>query len=374
MTTVLVTGAAGFIGRNLVQALGRRQGIKVYTYDLGNTAAELGHALAEADVVYHLAGVNRPPAPEEYEASNAGLTREICARLERLGRAPTVVLSSSIQAELDNPYGVSKRHAEEEVARFAGEGGGRGIIFRLKNVFGKWCRPNYNSVVATFCHNIAHRLPIAVAGPARELSLVYIDDVVRAFLAILDEAPRPGACEYREVTPAYQTTVGVLVQTIESFRAMRSTLVLPDFADPFVRSLYATYLSYLPTDAFAYPLDIKVDNRGCLAEFIKSPHAGQIFVSRTGPGSTRGNHYHDTKVEKVLVLEGEAAIRFRHIHSGEVITYRASGTDLKVLDIPPGYTHSIENVGNTELVLLCWAGEIFDPDQADTYYDEVCRG
>lgn len=375
MITVLVTGAVGFIGRNLVQALARRQGIQVYAYGRGNTAAELEQWLAEADVVYHLAGVNRPPTPEEYEAGNTGLTREICVRLERLSRAPVLVLSSSIQAELDNPYGVSKRHAEEEVARFAREGGGRGIIFRLKNVFGKWCRPNYNSVVATFCHNIAHRLPIAISDPARELSLVYIDDVVRAFVAVLDEASRPGgACEYREVTPAYQATLGILARTIESFRDMRSTLVLPDFADPFVRSLYATYLSYLPTDAFAYPLHTKVDNRGCLAEFIKSPHAGQMFVSRTKPGITRGNHYHDTKVEKFLVLEGEAAIRFRHIHSGEVITYRASGTDLTVLDIPPGYTHSIENVGNTELVTLFWAGEIFDPDHADTYYDEVCRG
>jgi len=370
MTAVLVTGAAGFIGKNLVATLRRREGIELYALDLGASEAEWDEALARAEVIFHLAGVNRPPAPEQYEAGNAGLTRDLCARLRQLGRAPTFVLSSSVQAELDNPYGRSKRRAEEEVARFAADSGGRAVIFRLKNVFGKWCRPNYNSVVATFCHHIARGLPITISDAARELALIYIDDVVEAFLRILDEPPAPG-CEYREVRPVYSTTLGALAATIEGFRAMRHTLVLPDFSDPFARSLYATYLSYLPEDGFAYPLEVKADARGCLAEFIKSPHAGQVFVSRTRPGITRGNHYHHTKVEKFLVVEGEAAIRFRHILSGQVLTYRVSGTDLKVVDIPPGYTHSIQNVGAGEMVVLFWASEMFDPERPDTVYEEV---
>jgi UDP-2-acetamido-2,6-beta-L-arabino-hexul-4-ose reductase len=373
MTTVLVTGSAGFVGKHLVEGLKRRDGIRLYGFGRQNSEAELDEVLREADVIYHLAGVNRPRTPEEFERGNAGLTRDICARLQRLGRAPTIVLSSSIQAELDNPYGLSKKHAEEEVGRFSAVSGAHAIIYRLKNVFGKWCRPNYNSVVATFCHNTARGLPICISDPDREVSFIYIDDVVQAFIDLLDEPRRPAACEFREIAPSYTMTLGALAETIASFRAMRSTLVLPDLRDRFTHCLYATYLSYLPADGFAHSLEIKADSRGYLAEFIKSRHSGQIFVSRTRSGVTRGNHYHHTKTEKFLVLGGDAIIRFRHILNGDVITYQVSGNDLRVVDIPPGYTHSIENVGPSELIVLFWASEIFDPGRTDTCYDEVLR-
>lgn len=373
-THVLVTGSAGFIGRHLVEALGRHPGVTVHRYDLGSTDQELEAALACADILFHLAGVNRPQDPSEFRAGNVDFTARLCARLVELNRRPWFVLSSSIQAALENPYGVSKREAEETVKRWAADHGGRGIIFRLKNVFGKWCRPNYNSVTATFCHNIARDLPITISDPARELDLVYIDDVVAAFLNVLGAAePRHGAAdagaatEYREVNPSFRVTLGELADRIRSFRQSRQTLVLPDFDDRFNRCLYATYLSYLDGPEFAYPLQQRCDPRGALAEFIKSPHFGQIFVSRTKPGITRGDHYHHTKTEKFLVLEGQAIIRFRPIEGGEVIEHRVDGREFKVLDIPPGYTHSIENVGTGELVTLFWASEVFDPARADTH-------
>ncbi len=382
MTTVLVTGSSGFIGKHLMEALGRKPDVRVFGYDIGNTVEQLSQGLAEADVIYHLAGINRPQNPNEFQSGNAGFTEVLCNTLQALGRKPVIVLSSSIQAALDNPYGISKRNAEEVVQSWAQKTGGRGVIFRLKNVFGKCCKPNYNSVVATFCHNIAHDLPISISDPKKELELVYVDDVIAAFLCVLDVAGSEASksapsltsnlCSYREVPRSFKTTLGDLAEKIRSFRQSRQNLKLPSFADDFTRCLYATYLSYLEAPDFAYNLDIKTDNRGCLAEFMKSEHFGQIFVSRTRPGVTRGNHYHHTKTEKFLVVEGEAIIRFRSIWSRngspgpDVIEHRVSGRDFRVVDIPPGYTHSIENVGNTEMVVLFWASEIFDPQNSDT--------
>lgn len=459
----LITGARGFIGRHLMEALAREPGVEAVGYDLGDTAAVLEQGLASADVIFHLAGINRPPNPEEFKTGNADFTASLCARLTALQRAPLLVLSSSIQATLDNPYGVSKRQAEEAVAEWVrgGEGqrakgeeprakgeaqeakgeGRRAIIFRLKNVFGKWCRPNYNSVTATFCHNIAHDLPITISDPNRELDLVYIDDVIEAFMEVAksraprargqgeraeNEAPSadsegPGDClplalraspvEFREVTPSYRIKLGELAARIRSFRESRKTLLLPDFSDTFNRCLYATYLSYLDGADFAYALEQRTDLRGSLAEFVKSSSGGQIFVSRTKPGVTRGNHYHHTKTEKFLVVEGEAVIRFRPLSGQEpnakgegqsakgeeqtatseapgaspsalsplllaagsspltlgLIEHRVSGKEFKVVDIPPGYTHSIENVGEGELVTLFWASEIFDAARPDTH-------
>jgi len=497
---VLVTGSLGFIGKHLMEALGRRPGVTAIGYDLGTPPEVLEQALREADVIYHLAGVNRPQNTEEFQTGNAGFTEALCSKLLTLrGLAPftpapssplpaprslpLLVLSSSIQAEVDNPYGQSKRQAEQAVETYAlraaelsspvslsagGEGWGevespapgpapsvlhppssavplplaldggssklgvepspspapRSIIFRLPNVFGKWCRPNYNSVTATFCHNLAHDLPITISDPAKELELVYIDDVITAFLAVLDQhltlpaprSPLPAPCSYLSIPRSFRVTLGDLAARIRSFRDSRNTLVMPSFADDFTRCLYATYLSYLDGPDFAYSLDLKTDNRGCLAEFMKSAAFGQIFVSRTKPGITRGNHYHHTKTEKFLVLEGDALIRFRPILSQEqgvqraepgasstgpapaspsplpstleigssalevrgspaasgsasspLIQHRVSGPDFRVVDIPPGYTHSIENIGTTELVTLFWASEIFDPTHPDTY-------
>lgn len=369
MINVLVTGANGFVGKNLCAHLARNEQVTLFRYDLDNAPQELDRALAVADVVFHLAGINRPPNVEQFQSGNAGFTEEICRKLAALGRKPKIVLTSSIQAELENPYGLSKRGAEEAVRRYCQETGAVGVVHRLKNLFGKWCRPNYNSVTATFCHNVAHDLPIQISDPANVVDLTYIDDVIAAFLREL-EAVDTGVGGYRlaDPLPSRRITLGELAELIRSFRRQRQTLLLPDFVDEFVRALYGTYLSYLDTDAFAYGLDIKSDARGSLAEFIKSPGMGQIFISRTRPGITRGNHYHHTKTEKFMVVQGEAVIRFRRIDDGQVVEYRVGGEEYRVVDIPPGYTHSIENVGSDELVTLFWASEIFDPAIPDTTF------
>lgn len=362
---VLITGARGFMGRNLTAYLHERQGCVVTLFDVDNSAEELRAGLETADVVYHLAGVNRPKTTAEFETGNTGLTREICGILRELGRAPVIVMCSSVQAKFENPYGISKRHAEEVLSEFAAETGAEVRIYRLKNVFGKWCRPNYNSVVATFCHNIANDLPIQISDPSRELELVYVDDVVQTFLA---ELPLyPGSSSHRAI-PYFKLTLGDLAGRIQSFRDMHANLLTPDFAVRFNQQLYATYLSYLPDEARRQQLQIKSDQRGGLAEFIKSKNFGQIFISRTRPGITRGNHYHHTKTEKFFVVEGEGVIRMRHIERSQVVEYRVRGEDFQVIDVPPGYTHSIENVGAGEMITLFWASEIFDPDRPDTYF------
>ena len=362
---VMVTGARGFIGRNLTVRMRAREGCAVTLFDVDNSLDDLRAALAAADIVYHLAGVNRPQITEEFEAGNAGLTREICATLRELGRAPVIVMSSSVQAELENPYGVSKRHAEDALREFAAQSGARVCIYRLKNVFGKWCRPNYNSVVATFCHNIANDLPIQISDPSRELELVYVDDVVETFLA---ELPIDAGSNVRDSIPSFKLTLGDLAGRIQSFHDMRTNLLAPDFAARFNQQIYATYLSYVPDEARRQQLEIKLDHRGGLAEFIKSNNFGQIFISRTRPGITRGNHYHHTKAEKFFVVEGEGVIRMRHIERSEVVEYRVGGKAFLVIDIPPGYTHSIENIGSGDMVTLFWASEIFDADRPDTYF------
>jgi UDP-2-acetamido-2,6-beta-L-arabino-hexul-4-ose reductase len=369
MIDVLVTGARGFVGRNLCAVLRRMETVRLVELDVGHEAEDLENALNQVAVVFHLAGVNRPEKDDEFFTGNTGSTEELCSLLRGLGRHPKIVFSSSIQAELENPYGASKRRAEEVLRRFADETGAECVVYRFKNLFGKWCRPNYNSVTATFCHNIANGLPIRISDPTRELELTYIDDVVEAFLSEL----RPGVPGFRfaEPLPGTMVTLGVLAESIRSCRDVRTSLRLPDFSSAFEHALYATYLSYLDDGDFAYSLEMKSDQRGSLAEFLKSPAMGQIFVSHTRPGVTRGNHYHHTKTEKFLVLQGEALIRFRHIESDQVIEYRVRGDEYRVLDIPPGYTHSLENVGGDELVTLFWASEIFDLERPDTCFAPV---
>jgi len=367
MKTILVTGAQGFIGKNLVVALKRRADVQVIEYDIHSRPEVLDDGLPIADVIYHLAGVNRPERVDDFMEGNFDLTRQICNRLRSIDKKPVFVLSSSTQAALENPYGISKRRAEEVVFDFGRETGASVFVFRLHGVFGKWCRPNYNSVVATFCNNISRDLPIEISDPAREVELVHIDDVVRAFIGIVDGSQPAFEGEYCTAKPTYRISLGALAETISGFRDSRVNLFLPDIGDPFVSALYSTYLSYLPTHSFAYTLTQRADPRGELAEFLKSPRIGQIFVSRTRPGFTRGNHYHDTKVEKFVVMEGDAMIRFRHILEDDVIEYPVSGREFRVVDIPPGYTHSIENIGQNDLVVLFWAFEIFDPDIPDAF-------
>jgi UDP-2-acetamido-2,6-beta-L-arabino-hexul-4-ose reductase len=363
---VLITGANGFIGRNLSSALREKSGIDVLRFGRANSLEDLNRSVAAADCVFHLAGINRPKSPDEFRVGNVGLTEQLCEGILRLKRPVPLLFASSVQAQFDNPYGMSKLEAEEVVKRYSDLSGADVTIVRLQNVFGKWCRPNYNSAVATFCHNTARDLPIEVSDPNRMMDFVYIDDVVGHFLAVLESAGR-GKVHYTAVKPSFKVTLGRLTELIRSFRRMRDTLIIPDLADDFARKLGATYLSYLPTDDFAYPLTQRRDSRGTLAEFVKAPSFGQAFVSRTAPGVTRGDHYHHTKFEKFLVLEGQAVVRFRQPESDEVTEYPILGSDLKVVDIPPGYAHSIENVGHVDLVTLFWASEIFDPTHPDTH-------
>lgn len=370
MAKVLITGAQGFVGNNLRAVLRQHPEVEISAYDIDSAPAELDAALEVADVIVHLAGVNRPQTMEEFATGNAGFTGEICEKLRALGRTPKILLSSSIQAERDNPYGVSKRDAEEALQHYCDDTGAGGVIYRLKNLFGKWCRPNYNSVTATFCYNIAHNLPIHIADPANEIDLTYIDDVVAAFVAEINASMQSG-CRFADPLPSRRISLGVLSALIQGFHAHRKTLHLADYSDPFVCALYATYLSYLDTDQFGYGLNIKTDNRGSLAEFIKSPHIGQLFISRTKPGITRGNHYHHTKTEKFMVVQGKGIIRFRHINGEDIIEYPVGGEDYCVVDIPPGYTHSIENIGDGEMVTLFWSSQIFNPEQPDTYFEAV---
>lgn len=371
MKTILVTGAGGFIGKNLCATLEQHKDIEILRYDLGNTPEELAAFIARADFVFHLAGVNRPRHQEEFEKGNRDFTIRLLEMLENTGRAVPIAMTSSIQAVLDNPYGRSKKAAEDAVFEWSNRTGIPAYVYRLPNVFGKWCRPNYNSVVATFCHNIARGLPIQINNPATKLTLVYIDDVVAELIAAMNGMAHIGNDGFCHVPRTFTVTLQGLADILYSFAESRSNLMMPNFGDDLERYLYATYVSYLPEDGFSYLLEKKQDDRGWLAEFIKSKQFGQIFISRTKPGITRGNHWHHTKVEKFLVIEGEAVIRFRKIGADKVIEYRVSGDSPEVVDIPAGYTHSITNIGNSDVITIFWADEVFNPERADTYYLEV---
>ena len=369
MRKVLVTGAEGFLGQNLAVALGRNPEIQVLRFDRNESASDLARLASEADVVFHLAGVNRPERVEEFEEGNSQLTRTLVEHLLASGKRAPVVLSSSTQAALDNLYGRSKLGAEEAVRRYGAVTGAPALVYRLPGLFGKWSRPNYNAVVSTFCHNVARGLPIAIRDPAYEVELAYVDDVVAEFLGVLDPArPVPAA---PAVKPTFRATLGELARRIEAIRDIRDTLTLPDMSDGLTRRLYPTYLSYLPEDGFAYQPLVRSDARGSLVELLKSPTFGQIFVSRSNRGVVRGHHYHDSKIEKFCVVQGWAAICFRHLLRGEVIRYEVHGEEMKVVDIPPGYTHSIENLGDGEMVTLFWSSEVFDPVRPDTYAEKV---
>jgi UDP-2-acetamido-2,6-beta-L-arabino-hexul-4-ose reductase len=364
---VLITGADGFIGKNLVATLGRREGVEVVGLGKGEDHSSMVSSICRADFIFHLAGVNRPHSEDEFLRGNTELTRFITNVLLENGKKTPLLLSSSTQAALDNPYGISKRLAEECVFEYGGKAGAPVHVYRLANVFGKWCRPNYNSVVATFCYNIARNLDIRISDASTRVQLVYIDDVVTEFAGVLHAAEQGFTESIRTVLPTYTLSLGELADRIYRLRDIRRSLVMPDLSESFMRCLYATYLSYLDTGDFCYSLDWKTDNRGSLAEFLKSEHFGQMFISKSHAGIIRGNHYHDTKVEKFCVLQGNALIRFRHILGNEVLSYTVSGEKPVVVDIPPGYTHSIENLSGNEMIVLFWANQVFDPEKPDTF-------
>jgi UDP-2-acetamido-2,6-beta-L-arabino-hexul-4-ose reductase len=368
---VLVTGADGFLGRNLQLALTPRQGVEVVKFTRSHAAAGLLELLSDVDFVFHLAGVNRPPDPHEFEEGNGRLTAELASCLSEWavrGRRIPVVYASSIQAALDNPYGRSKRAGEAALQQAAKHTGFPVHVFRLPNVFGKWSRPDYNSVVATFSHRIARGLPIEVRDPAAPLQLVYVDDVIGAFLQLLDGEPGVRDTDgFSAVAPQFKTTVGEVAAVLEGFKASRSSLHIGPVGKGLVRALYATYVSFLPGEAFSYPVASHTDPRGTFVEMLKTHDSGQFSFFTAHPGVTRGGHYHHTKTEKFLVVSGTARFRFRHMLTGESLELTTSGDAPRIVETVPGWTHDITNVGPTELIVILWANETFDHAVPDTF-------
>jgi UDP-2-acetamido-2,6-beta-L-arabino-hexul-4-ose reductase len=370
MMKILVTGAKGFVGKNLTAELKNKGYIDIYEVDRETDISLLDQYTKDCQFVFHLAGVNRPKDEKEFMEGNFGFTSDLLDLLKKHNNKATVLITSSIQAERDNPYGVSKKAGEDLLFSYSEETGAKALVYRLSNLFGKWCRPNYNSVVATFCNNIARDISIQINDPNTELALCYIDDVVREFIKAMEGTPTMQD-KYSIVPTIYHIKLGVLTELLVSFKESRKDLNVPDMKDEFTKKLYSTYLSYLPEDNFSYDLKMNCDHRGYFTEFIKTTERGQVSVNLSKPGITKGNHWHHTKNEKFLVVSGEGLIRFRKIDSDEIIEYWVSGNKLQVVDIPIGYTHSIVNVGDTDLVTVMWANEPFDPERPDTYFLEV---
>lgn len=380
---ILVTGASGFIGRNLVSQLHNIQsgkarnyelsgeGLTVFEYDVDSDPAKLEVYCKQADFVFNLAGVNRPQNPAEFMKGNFGFASTLLDTLKRHGNACPVMISSSTQAALENPYGESKRAGEQLLFDYAKETGAKVLVYRFPNVFGKWCRPNYNSAVATFCNNIANDLPIRVNDPSVVMNLVYVDDVVDELIGALC------GCEHRsgefcEVPVVHTITLGGIVELLYTFREMPSNLSVPDLGDAFAKKLYATYLSYLPREKFSYPLRMNIDARGSFTEIIRTPDRGQFSVNVSKPGITKGQHWHHTKNEKFVVVSGHGLIQLRKMGTEEVVSLEVSGERMEVVEMIPGYTHNIINLSETEnLVTFMWCNECFDPQHPDTYFEEV---
>ncbi|WP_339213289.1 capsular polysaccharide biosynthesis protein CapF [Ornithinibacillus sp. FSL M8-0202] len=367
---ILVTGAKGFLGKNLIAELRNRGYNNIYEFSRESDISLLEKYTKECDFVFHLAGVNRPKNENEYMEGNFGLTSQLLELLKKHGNKAPVLLTSSVQAEKDNPYGISKKAGEDLLFNYHNETGAKSYIYRLPNLFGKWSKPNYNTVVATFCHNIARGLDIQINNPDIELNLCYIDDVLEEFLRALEGKPTMHE-DFCVVPVTHNIKLGELANLIKSFKESRTNLSIPNMEDALTKKLYSTYLSFLPEDQFSYNLKMNSDNRGSFTEFLRTPERGQVSVNVSKPGITKGNHWHHTKNEKFLVVSGEGLIRFRNINSEEIVEYKVSGEKLQVVDIPTGYTHSIVNVGETDLVTVMWANECFDPEKPDTYFVEV---
>ncbi|WP_129408539.1 capsular polysaccharide biosynthesis protein CapF [Marinitoga lauensis] len=367
---ILVTGARGFIGKNLVVELKNRGYEDIFEFTRETDKNLLDKYTKECDFVYHLAGVNRPKNEEEFMKGNYGFTSELLELLKKHNNKAPILMTSSIQAERDNSYGRSKKAGEDLLFSYSKETGAKVLVYRLPNVFGKWSRPNYNSAIATFCYNISRNLPIKVNDPKTVLNLVYIDDVVEEFIRALKNTETKSG-KFCSVPVVYTKTLGEIVDLLYSFKKSREDKSIPDMSDSFVKKLYSTYLSFLPEDKFSYELKMNIDDRGSFTEFIKTIDRGQVSVNISKPGIVKGNHWHHTKNEKFLVVSGKGVIRFRKIDSDEVIEYYVNGDKLEVIDIPPGYTHNIENLGDTDMVTIMWANEPFDPENPDTYYLEV---
>ena len=379
---ILITGAKGFVGKNLVSTLKNIKDGKdktrnidiedIYSYDVDNTIDDLKKYTSDCDFVFHLAGINRPKDISEFYEGNSSFTETLCSLLEEHDNKSPILISSSIQASRDNDYGKSKKEGEEYLLNHGKKMDSKVYVYRLANLFGKWCRPNYNSVTATWCYNVANEKDIQINDPNVELPLCYIDDVVNEFLNALEG--HPTACKegIYEVHPVHHVKLGELANIIKSFKESRGTLNVPDMKEGSLeKKLYSTYLSYLPKDKFSYPLKMNTDQRGSFTEFLKTEEYGQVSVNVSKPGITKGQHWHHSKNEKFLVVSGKGLIQFRDIYSDEIIEYYVSGDKLEVIDIPTGYTHNIINIGESDMVTIMWANEKFDPEHPDTYYEEV---
>lgn len=397
---ILVTGAAGFVGKNLVAALKNLQEGKDRTYpelvieDIYEYSRDIDPTLLDefcqkADFVFHLAGVNRPKNPREFAEGNAGFSAKLLDVLKKTGNKCPVMLASSVQASLlgryaGSEYGKSKLDGEKLFFDYAAETGAKVLVYRFPNLFGKWCRPNYNSAVATFCHNVAHDLPITVNDPSTELELLYIDDLVNELLPAI--SGREHRCDYEGLTPVpsengrycyvpvtHRATLGEIAGLLQSFRSQPKTLRLPEIpAGSFAKKLYSTYLSYLPKERVAFPLKMNTDGRGSFTELLKTANCGQFSVNISKPGITKGQHWHNSKWEFFIVVSGHGLIQERKIGSDEIMEFEVSGDKLEAVHMLPGYTHNIINLSKTEnLVTFMWANELFDPRHPDTYYEEV---
>ena len=367
---VLITGANGFIGKNLISQLQEIDDVNIIKFDIDTPFEIIENNIEEIDFIYHLAGVNRPKDNSEFFKGNTDLTKQILDLIESNNLSIPFLITSSIQATRDNDYGKSKKMAEEEVLRYGKNN--PAYIYRLHNVFGKWCRPNYNSVVATFCNNIANDLEITINDKEAELELIYIDDIVKEFIDLLfTNKPSNIDGNICYIKPVYKITLGELANTINSFKESMDSIFVPNTGDEFIKKLYSTYISYVPVEKMAVKTVKNVDNRGSFTELVKTNVAGQISISFSKPGVVRGNHYHHTKIERFIVVKGHAKIKFTHIVTKESYEFEVDDTTMQVVTIPVGYTHNIENVGNDEMILVIWCNELFDKERPDTCFKEV---
>lgn len=379
---ILITGAKGFVGKNLAVSLknirdgkdktyGIDSNIEICEYDIDTPPSMLDEYCRDCDFVYHLAGVNRPQNESEFMEGNFGFTSILLDTLKKYGNKSPILITSSIQAELDNPYGKSKKAGEELIFGYGEENGVKTLVYRFPNVFGKWCRPNYNSAVATFCYNIAHDLPITVNDRNHMMTLIYIDDVMSELINAL-KGNENSEGKYCRVSVEHKITLGEIADLLYSFKESRKNKYIPNMPEgSFSKKLYSTYLSYLPENEFKYPLEMHCDERGSFTEMFKTVNNGQVSVNISKPGITKGNHWHHTKNEKFAVVSGKGVIRFRKPDSTDIIEYFVSGDKIEVVDIPTGYTHNIENLGDTDMVTIMWCNECFNPDKPDTYFLEV---
>ena len=364
----LITGSDGFIAKNLIGHLKRDESIKLYLFSKNDSIDILNAYVKEVDFIFHLVGVNRPKNIQEFYKGNSGLTKIIVDTLIDNNKNTPILLSSSIQSELDNDYGKSKKEAEKLLLNYSKQTNANIYIYKLPNVFGKWSKPNYNSVIATWCYNISRNIDIQINDENTKLNLVYIDDVINSFVGSLENK---NSSIFIEVEPIYEKKLKEIKDLLIEFKNNRDTLIIPNVASGFERALYATYLSFLPKDNFTYDLKGHQDNRGTFYEILKTVDSGQFSLSTTVSGITRGNHYHHTKNEKFLVVRGSALIEFRDIITNEIISYKVNDKKMQIVEMIPGYTHNITNIGEEEMVLFLWANETFDQDNPDTYFEKV---